>query len=62
MTVSRMQDSVREENATTMFLPHGSESFIEGEEERCAAPDDVEIFNLLSLESDTKDNTQGDKG
>ena len=38
-----------------MFLPHGSESFIEGEEERCAAPDDVEIFNLLSLESDTKD-------
>ena len=30
--------------------------------ERCAVPDDAEIFNLLSLESDTKDNTQGDKG
>lgn len=59
-----MQDSAGEENATNN-VPHGSESFIEGRcavcAMRCSLPDDAEIFNSPSLESDTKDNTQGNK-
>ena len=49
-----------EENATNN-VPHGSEGFIEGEVCGALCPNDAEIFNSPSLESDTKDNTQGIK-